>query len=197
MIPLIQVQVRDYCETLDHSVKIAVAGVGVADKAKDIYWGLAGVHELTSDTLEEFISDVKEEARDLKTGMSELVCRLRENRQGIFAVTFSFFAIHLLFLISLKISSALDNARRAVEQEQQEHQQEIKESRNAALNSVFSSFVKLSIGVLGRSMSSSKGMDLVFLIPPLLSFADGAVKQWYQYAHDVGGESSLFSIILS
>jgi hypothetical protein len=84
--------------------------------------------------------------------------------------------------------------RGVVEEERQEHQQEIREAQGTALRSVLASFVKLSIGVLGRSMTSSEGMKLVFIIPPLLSFADGALKQWHQYAYDVGGDFLHYSI---
>jgi hypothetical protein len=91
-------------------------------------------------------------------------------------------------LISLKISNALENAKRAIEQEQQEHQEEIRQRRSSTINSVLASFMSLSITAIGRTVSSTERMRLIFLIPPLLSFADGAIKQWSQYAHDVGGE---------
>jgi hypothetical protein len=86
LIPKIQVQVRNYCETLDQSVAIAIAGVHVADNAKNIYWQLAGMNELTSETLESLLTDVQEEARDIKKRLSDLVSQLRGNRQGIIAV---------------------------------------------------------------------------------------------------------------
>jgi hypothetical protein len=93
---MIQTQVKEYCESLNYSVDIALVGIGVADKAKDLYWILSGDHELTPDNLAATVADVREEAQDVKRRLSELVRLLRGNRQGIFAVTFPF----LLFTYS-------------------------------------------------------------------------------------------------
>jgi hypothetical protein len=178
---------------LDYSVEIAVVGIGVADKAKDLYWILAGDHGLTSDALAATVADIREEAQDVKSRLSQLVRLLRDNRQGIFTVTFPFLLFCLLLLINLKITNALESAKRAIEEEQQEHQEEIRQRRASTINSILTSFMSLSITAIGRSVSSTERMRLIFLIPPLLSFADGAIKQWSQYAHDVGG--GVFTLI--